>query len=208
VIAAPSRKLFFDVTLDEVNGGGRCLQVGFYGKLPRPDVVDKIVRESLEHAILIDPTVDILATGFLGDAVLESDQYSGSLVYKASQKKIMTYDESRGVKVTTSSTSTYFVEVQEDKTASGITPERKWLSVTIVFPKQPTLDVAYEAIFVETQKLASKGLDIGTHVNFGDKNVKPSWKYMMEADGSSVFAEYDAATKTLKRQGKVLKHLP
>lgn len=76
-IAAPPKKLF-DVTLQDVAGAGRNLDVGFYGKVPPPKVVDKIVRESLEHAILIDPTKDILATGFLGNDVLSSSQYSGS----------------------------------------------------------------------------------------------------------------------------------
>jgi len=86
-VAAPPKKLF-DVTLEDVQGGGRVLNVGFYGELPRPNVIDKILRESLDHAILIDPTVDILAIGFLGDETLNSNQYSGSLVYKASQKKV------------------------------------------------------------------------------------------------------------------------
>jgi hypothetical protein len=113
------------------------LNVGFYGKLPSPNVVDKILRESLEHAILIDPTVDILAMGFLGNDSLNSNQHSGSLVYKA-KEKIVTFEEYRGVTTTSSATSTYFVEVKEQKTFAGIRPEKKWLSVTIVFPKQPT----------------------------------------------------------------------
>lgn len=89
-VAAPPKKLF-DVTLQDVQGAGRNLSVGFYGKLPRPVVVDKIIRASLDHAILIDPTVDILAVGYLGDDTLNSDQYSGMLVYRASQKKVMPF---------------------------------------------------------------------------------------------------------------------
>ncbi len=206
-VAAPPKKLF-DVTLEDVQGGGRVLSVGFQGKLPRPDVVDKIIRESLDHAILLDPTVDILATGFLGDDTLNSNQHSGSLVYKASQKKVMTFDEYRGVKATTSSTSTYFVKMEEDKTFAGIKPEKKWLSVTIVFSKQPSQDAAYEAILVETQKLAAKGLDINAYVSSGDQKVKTSWKQMRDKDGAYVFAKYDAASKKLTRQGQLLKQLP
>jgi hypothetical protein len=204
--AIPPKKLF-DATLEDVQGGGRVLNVSFYGKLPRPDVVDKIVRESLEHAILIDPTVDILATGFLGDDTLNSNQYSGSLVYSARQKKVMTFDEYRGVKANTLSTSSYFVEILEEKTLPGIKPEKKWLSVTIVFPKQPPRNAAYDAIFVETQKLVSKGFDISVYVSVGDQNVKTSWKQMRDIDGAYVFAEYDSASKKLTRKGQLLKQL-
>jgi len=207
VVAAPPKRLF-DVTLEDVQGAGRVLNVSFYGKLPRPNVVDKIIRESLDHAILFDPTVDILVTGFLGDDTLNSNQHSGSLVYKARQKKVMTFGEYQGVKATTSSTSTYFVEIEEEKTIAGIKPEKKWLSVTIVFPKQPTRDAAYEAIFVETAKLATKGLDINAYVSVGDQKVKTSWKQMRDRDGAYVFAEYGAASKKLMRQSQVLKQLP
>ncbi len=90
VTFAATPKKLFDVALEDVVGAGRVLNVGFYGKLPPPKVVDRIVRESLDHAILIDSSRDILATGFIGDDTLSSNQYSGSLVYKASQKKMKT----------------------------------------------------------------------------------------------------------------------
>ncbi len=206
-VAAPPKKLV-DATLEDVRGGGRVLYVSFYGKQPPPSVVDKILRESRDHAILIDPTVDIGAMGFLGNETLNSNQYSGSLVYKASQKKILTFDEYRGVKTATSSTSNYFVEVQEENTFPGIKPERKWLSVMIVFPKQPTRDAAYDAIFAETQKLAVRGLDINAYVSVGNQKVKTSWKQMRDSDGAYVFAEYDAMSKKLTRKDKLLKQLP
>lgn len=206
-VAAPPKKLF-DATLEDVQGGGRVLNIGFYGKLPPPSVVDRILRESLEHAILIDSTVDILAMGFLGNGALNSNQHSGSLVYKANEKKIMSFDEYRGVTTTTSSTSTYFVEVQEEKTLAGIKPERTWLSVTIVFPKQPAREAAYDAIAAETQKLAARGLDVNAYVSVGDKKVKTSWNQMRDTDGAYVFAEYDAGSKKLTRKGQLLKQLP
>lgn len=206
-VAAPPKKLF-DATLEDVQGGGRVLNVSFYRKLPPPTVVDKILRESLDHAILIDPSVDILAMAFLGNDTLNSNQHSGSLVYKAGQKKVVTFDEYRGIKTTTSTTGSYFVEVQEDKTLAGIKPERKWLSVTIVFPKQPTRDAAYDTIIAETQKLAAKGLDVDLYVSVGDQKVKTSWRQMRDKDGAYVFAEYNTANKKLMRKGQLLKQLP
>jgi len=209
VATAAPPTILFDATLKDVQGGGRILHIIFYKKLPPPPVVDKILWESLEHATLIDPTMDILAMASLGpNEGLTSNQHSGSLVYRASQKKIMTYEEYIGTKTTISSTSSYFIEVQEGKTAAGIKPERKWLSVTIVFPKQPSRDVAYDAILAETQKLTLRGLDISVYVSVGDQKVKTSWKQMVDTDGAYVFADYDAARKKLMRRGQVLKQLP
>jgi len=204
--AAPPKKLF-DVALEDVVGAGRVLSVGFYGKLPPPKVVDKIVRQSLDHAILIDPSKDILATGFVGDDALGSNQYSGSLVYKAAQKKVMTMDEYSGVKRATSSGNAYFVEVEDGQTLPGITPARKWLSVTIVFPKKPSRAAAYDAILAETQKLAGRGLDVDVYVSTGNQKEKTTWEQMKDTDGGYVFANYKAANRQISRKGKLLKQL-
>jgi hypothetical protein len=204
--AAPPKKVF-DVALEDVEGAGRVLSVGFYGKLPPPKTVDRIVRESLDHAVLIDPSKDIFATGFLGDETLNSNQFSGALVYKASLKKVMTYDEYSGVKRTSARGNGYFVEIEEGKTVAGIAPQRKWLSVTVVFSKKPSRQAAYDAIFTEVQKLAARGLDANVYVSVGNSKEKTSWVQMRDTDGGYVFANYKAATKQISRRGKLLKQL-
>lgn len=204
-IAAPPKRLF-DVTLEDVSGGGRVLNVSFYSRPPSPAIVDRILRESLEHAALIDSKIDIVGMAFMGDDMLSSNQYSGSLVYKASLKRILTMDEYRGVKTTTSSVGAYFVEVQEERTLAGIKPERKWLSLTIVFAKTPAEEVAYDAIIKEVQKLIGKGLDVDAYVRIGDRAVKTSWQQMRAKDGAFVFAEDDAASKSLTRKGRLIRN--
>jgi hypothetical protein len=69
--------------------------VTFFGRVPPAHTVDKIVRSSLELAVLVDSSKDILAMAFGGDAELSSNQYSGALVYRAAEKRIMTSDEAR-----------------------------------------------------------------------------------------------------------------
>lgn len=204
--AAPP-KMLFDVALKDVAGAGRVLNVGFYGKPPPPKVVDRIIRESLDHAILIDPSKDILATGFVGDDALSGNQHSGSLVYKASLKKVMTYDEYSGVKRATSSGSGYFVEVEDQGTAPGIKPARRWLSVTVVFPKKPSRQAAYDAIYAEAGKLAGRGLDVDVYVSVGNSKEKTSWEQLKDTDGGYVFANYTVANKQVWRRGKLLKQL-
>lgn len=206
-IAAPPKRLF-ETTLEDVQAGGRVLNVVFYTKVPAPAVVDKILRDSLDQAIRLDPSRDILGMAFFGNDALSSNQHSGSLVYKAAERKVVTLDEYQGVKTSTSATASYLVQIQEGKTLAGIKPERKWLSVTIVFSKPPTRDVAYDAIIAEAQKLAAKGLDINLFVSVGDPKVKTSWQQMRDKDGAYVFAEYTASTKGLARKGQVIKQFP
>jgi hypothetical protein len=196
----------YTVDISESNGLQNC-QITFSGELPPPAAVDKIVRDVIEDAARKNPSKDILATAFLGNEVLDDNQYSGELVYKAAEKKILTFNESRGVKTSTSSTPTYFVQIEEDHTYEGITPARRWLDLTIVFPKTPSQEVAYEAILTEIQKVKNRRLDVNAYVSVGDKNVKTSWHQMRDKDGAYVFAEYESATKSVNRKGKLLKKL-
>jgi hypothetical protein len=205
--AASSSGKVFEITLEDGPGAQniRTLYVTFYRKSPPPSVVDNMVRNALEEAIAIDSSKDIVATAFLGEAALSNNQYSGGLVFDAHQNKIMTFDEYRGLKTTTSENSDYFVEVTEEKTFEGITPERKWLDVTLVFASKPTQDFAYKAIEEEAQKLLARGLDMNLYVSIGDKKVRTSWIQMEDTDGTYVAADYDTASKTLAHQDEVLK---
>lgn len=207
-VAAAAPSMLFDVTLKDIQGGGRVLTVGFYGKLPPPPAVDKILRQSLEHAVMIDGSKNIYASGFRGDDNLTSNQYSGDLVYNASTKKIVTYSDNSGVKTSITAASRYIVEVEENKTLAGITPVRKWLSVTLVYPKQPPQDAAYAALIAEAQKLAPRKLDMDLYVSVGDPNVETSWHQLRDKDGAYVFAKYSAATKKIIRKGRLLMQLP
>lgn len=155
----------FEVNVED-QAGSRVCEIVFYGTLPSPERVDQIVRDSLEKAVQADPSKDILASAFLGDETLNSNQYSGMLVYKASAKKIMTMNEYDGVKTSTTSTASYFFEIEELKTYPGITPAKKWLSLTIIFPKTPTREIAYDAIMTEIEKAKNRKLAHGADEYF------------------------------------------
>ncbi|MCX6922918.1 MAG: hypothetical protein NT154_06870 [Verrucomicrobia bacterium] len=204
-IAAP-RKIF-EVTFDDVPGGGLVCNVAFFGKPPPPATVDKILRSALESAILVDSSRDILAMAFLGDTAMSQTQHSGDLVYKAAQKRIMTFDESQGIKSSGADAGAYYVETREEKTFEGITPEKRWLVLTVVFPKTPTSQQAYEAAVTEAVKAAQKGMDVTVYVKVGDKATKTSWRQIRDPSGGFVFVEYEANTKTIRRETKVFKTL-
>jgi hypothetical protein len=205
-LAAAPRKIF-EITFNELPGMGLGCDIAFFGDPPPPATVDKIVRSALEAAVLVDPSHDILATAFAGDDAMTKSQYSGSLVYKTADKKIMTFDESRGIKAAGKDAGAYYVETKEDKTFEGIKPERHWLDVTLVFPRAPTIKQAYDAAVEEAEKVSKRGMDAHVYVDTGDKATPTSWKQLRDPDGGFVFVDYQASSKTIKKKTKVLKQL-
>jgi hypothetical protein len=87
----------FEIELKEGFPSGRFLvcNVTFNGTLPPRETVDKIVHDSLQSAALSHPTREILAMAWHGDDALEENQYSGHLIYKPAERRIMRLDESR-----------------------------------------------------------------------------------------------------------------
>jgi hypothetical protein len=203
---AATRKIF-EITFEDVPGGSLVCNVSFVGTPPAPAVVDWIVRSALESAVLVDASRDILAMGFVGDEAMKSTQYSGAIIYKASDKRIMTMDEYDGVKKSGKDAGAYFIETKEEKTLAGIKPERKWLSLTLVFPKAPPTQQAYEAAVAEAEKAAEKGIDVKVYVSVGDKGTPTSWNQLKDPSGGFVFVEYQASSKTIRRNTKVFKQL-
>jgi len=201
--AAPQK--VYEVVLKDAPGTGLVLELAFYTKPPSPQIVDKMLRQSLEQAASIDGTRDILAMAFLREEVLTGTQYSGELVYRASQKKIMTLDESRGVKTTVTNTGRYSLEVGEDKTSGGVNPGRKWLTVSLVYAAEPPLQEAYDSMLLEIEKMTHNGADINAYVKIGDKNVKTSQEQMKDPSGGYVLMTFDAASKRIYRKNVLLK---
>jgi hypothetical protein len=138
---------------------------------------------------------------------LSGNQYSGALVYRAAEKRIMTSDEAFGVKTTSHATPGYFVVSKENTTARGITPVRKWLTLTLVFPRKPLSDLAYKAVITEVVRVADRGLDINAYVSVGNKADPTTWHQMKDTDGAYIFANYEAASRQVTRKEKLLKQL-
>src|SRR5438094_5449061 len=167
-----AEKINYEVSLKDIPGaphGDRVLELGFDRDVPQPQVVDKMLRESLEHAVAADGSRDIVAIAFLGDEVLSDTQYSGELMYRAAQRKIMTLEEARGVKTTITDAVGYSVKVSEEQTLAGIKPERKWLTISLIYPTPPPLEEAYISMQSEIEKNVSRGMDIDAYVKIGDK---------------------------------------
>lgn len=194
----------YEITLEDVEGGPRMLSLVFHHEPPPPDTVDKLLRQSLQQATSIDAVNDILAMAFVGDATMTTNQYSGALIFVAEEKKIMTMDEHRGLKKSSVSHSRYHVAITEEKTLKGITPARRWLSVSLVYPTEPTRSVAYEDMIRVTKELSPRNQDINMYVVVGDKAKETSWHQVKDRDGAYISCGYDAKTKRITRKGVLL----
>jgi hypothetical protein len=206
--ASQSSKLF-DVTLQDIPGGGRVLDIGFYKKPPSPKVIDKIVRQSLDDAILVAPSNDILAEAFIGDQTLNSDQYGGPLIYKARLKKIQKFwkpEQWKGAIIPSANinTNAFFTDIVE---RSNYNMSKKWIDATIVFPQKPNQKAAYDAIRLAAKKLVSRKEDINLYVDVGSKNEKTSWRQIKDTDGTYISADYNSATKKLMHGTKLLQQM-
>ncbi len=221
---APDKLLFevqvLDTELKERDGSdvGYFCNISFY-KLPDRATVDKIVRVTLQSAILIDPTRNIMTFAYLGSDHLKDNryydgsQYSGRLCYRASDKRIVTWDEQQGIKTTTADLGAYYVEIRE--TPASYKTGGKFLSLSIVFPANPTAQQALDAVVAEIQKRTALGVDIDAFPRYGDKKIITSWKQMPDPNGGgTVYYRYRAADRTIynkylgSEKSAVIKKLP
>ena len=95
-VAAAAPGKFYEVTFEELPQQPklRYLSVTFFVDPPDRETVDRIVRESLEHAAMVDPKVEILASAFdREENALSDDQWSGFLVWDVKAQKVMLLED-------------------------------------------------------------------------------------------------------------------
>jgi hypothetical protein len=213
-IAAQPRRVF-EITYDELpivvgqQAGQAVCNVAFFGKPPAPATVDKIVRSTLETAVLLQPSRDITAMAFIGDSLMKGNHlYSGPLIYLAKTKRIVTWNEYEEVKTSTQDRGVYYVQTEEHK--AYVSGQKGSLYLRLVFPKAPTIQQAYEAAITEAEKASQRNLEVCVWISVGDKATRTSWRPFADRNGCELFVVYDPSTKTIKRggePGEVLKKL-
>ena len=215
-VAAPqeeARKIFdvkFEAWPDNVEGGLRRCMVYFSGDLPSPGSVDKILRLSLESAIISDSSHNIVARACLDDDAgtnLKSTQYSGAVYYRSSDKRIMGSDEFFGVKKIVRNMGNYSVVTEDGKDLTA----KKRIFITLFFQKSPLIDEAYTAVIAEAVKAAPANRHLDIEVRIGDPDYKtkhtPALIVKDPKDGIEISVKYDPATKTIVSRGKIIKKL-
>ena len=193
----------FEIQFIESEGVNLC-NVVFYEKLPKPELIDKLVLFSLKACTNVDYSKNIVATAFLKDDALSKNKYSGQLVFVAKDKKILSWDEFTGTKTTKSDAGSYIIKIDEKE--RFVHPKSKFLSVSIVFAEKPTRKKAHDALIETTDKIKSRGLSATLYIFVGKKGNERTWKQVEDADGNFIFAEYDPQTELLSQNGKTLKN--
>jgi len=210
--ATLSAKEIYQISFKDVpgsTGGQKILQLTFFGTVPAPDEVDKLLRAALEQAVLIDGICDIGAFAFEGDDTLRVPQFSGPLFYKAVAKQILTKEALDMTKTIQYETSKYSVIVKDGKTLEGVKPARRWLTIHVVFAEEPTVPDAYEAALTEIKKTANQSMDITAYVFVGDKDKLTARSQMKDPAGGFVFMSYKSdSRKVMKKVDEYVTTLP
>lgn len=187
----------YDASLEKDSSGTYALSVSFKEN-PSPEVINKVLKNQLETVILFDGTKDISAFAFKSDAMLSESQYCGGYVYSASDKAIKTLQESRGIKSENKKSDKYSIEVKEDKTFSGIVPERKWLDVTLTYPQAPSPDEARKDLRQQMDKLKDRGMNISGSAMVGSPSTQ--LKTLRDDNGKFVMLKYEVSTGQINPQ--------
>ena len=94
-VAQAEKQKLYDVEFFDVGVGDRCVMVSFYGTAPEASVIDRILKESLEHAGLVDGSKNIQGVVCWDDESMPSKKFSGCRNYNAKAKRVVTYEEDK-----------------------------------------------------------------------------------------------------------------
>lgn len=192
----PSVQGFDDYSVNVQKAGQLTVcQVTFNSLPPTSEIAADIVRNAVEMLVKEDGSREILAMAFnaSGDALPET-QYGGALTYKQSDGQILTMDERSGLQATEGDEGTYYVRVEDSRTARGIAPVRKWYNASVVFPNEPSGTEVRAAVLKELEKLKPRGLDVNVYIYTGDKSNKITWKQIKAPNGNFMAIDYIATT--------------
>ncbi|MCH8315394.1 MAG: hypothetical protein IIA64_05425 [Planctomycetes bacterium] len=170
-------------------------QVFFNSLPPTSDIAAEVVRNAVVMLVTKDGSREILAKAFnaSGDA-LPKTQYGGELTYNPSDGQILTMDERLGLQATERDEGTYYVRVEDSRTARSIRPVRKWYNASIVFPNDPSGTEVNAAVLKEIEKLKPRGLDVNVYIYTGNKFNKITWKQIKAPNDNFMVVTYVATT--------------
>lgn len=184
----------YSVTV-QMSGDLTICQVTFNSPPPTSDIAAEVVRHAVEELVAENSNREILAMAFnASGGALPDTYYGGALVYKPSDGRIRTMDERERSQTAEADEASYFIRIEDGRTARGITPFRRWLNVSIVFPEEPLGPEVKAAILKEIDKLESRRLDVNVYIYTGDKSNKVTWRQIRALNGKFMAVDYDSAT--------------
>lgn len=184
----------YDIGVQE-SGELTICQVTFHSLPPTSDIAAEVVRNAVTQLVEKNADREILAMAFntSGDA-LPDTHYGGALVYKPTDGQIRRMDERQGLQTVEADRRSYYVQIEDGRTAKGISPERSWYNVSIVFPDEPSAREIKAVALKEIGKLKSRVLDVNVYIYTGDKSNKITWQQLEAPNGKYMAIDYVAAT--------------
>ena len=166
-----------------------------FNRLPATEAdAAKIVRAEIDKAVAKDNSKQILAMAFdTSDNALADEKYGGPLVYDPKIGSVKTMRQREGLKTFNQTHDNYFSKIEEQSTAEGITPVRKWVDVSVVFPTAPTADQFQSAAKAEIDRLRGRHVDITVYGFAGDKDNSASWDQIKSPSGHYMEADHTTA---------------
>jgi len=188
----------YQVTAEKSDGIVIC-QVTFLKVPSKSSDAAAIVRKAVEDLVKKDPSFEILAMAFnQGGEALADTKYGGPLVYKPTDKKILTMDERSGKKIVEIDEGIYFIKSEDKRTAKGITPVRRWVTLSIIFKSKPSNSEIRNIAEREIEKLKKRSLDINIYIYLGNKDNPGSWNQIQASNGNYMNVDYKVGTGKTK----------
>jgi len=194
----PQEQHNYQVNVQEYEGILLCNVT--FSKVPASSIdAEAIVRGAMKKLVKKDPSFEILGMAFnQEDRALDDIKYGGPLVYKPADGKIMSMDERDGKKIVEADQGTYFIKSKDMRTAKGITPVRRWINLSIVFPSKPSNVEIKNVSKREIEKIKQRRLDINIRIHVGDKDNPGSWDHIQASNGYYMNVDYKVNTDKIK----------
>ncbi len=94
-LSEAGKQKLYDVEFFDVGIADRCVTVTFYGTAPEASIIDRVLRDSLEHAALVEGSKNIQGVVCLNDESMPREKFSGNLNYNAKAKRVVNYEEDK-----------------------------------------------------------------------------------------------------------------
>lgn len=187
---------FTDFTTNVVDSGEvLCVNLRFR-TMPATTALgaDAVARE-VERVVSECPSRLIIGMAFDSTGSALSDNvYGGVLEYDPSLGVVMGLDDSRGIWSFERREDDYLLSATEQRTARGIQPTRRWFSVSLVFPDEPSGVIARQSMEREIERLRSRGLDVDVYVYAGDMSNRATWRQAKAPNGKFMVARFDVSS--------------
>ncbi len=182
---------------------------------PTRDLHSREVEDALRTEVARfqkDCDTDILASAWYvpnenDEELLPLPDGSQHILFRRSDGALLLWKDYIGDTQDTKETEDYFYVVEACKTLKGITPEKAWLSISLLF-KRP---MSALQLYAHSVSVGKEWVDVGQEIHIyaflGEKANRISWRKIKDTDGKYVWLDYFPQRRAFVRDGFVIESL-